>query len=74
MRRRDFIALLGGVAVALPLNAGAQPLDQMRRIGVLIRLAEDDPEGQSDIAALREGFNQHLVPCCLLYTTRITTD
>ncbi len=58
MRRRDVIALLGGVAVALPLNAGAQPLDQMRRIGVLMGLAEDDPEAQSDIAALREGLKE----------------
>jgi putative ABC transport system substrate-binding protein len=60
MRRRDFISLLGGAAAAWPwaawpLAASAQQPERMRRIGVLMSLAENDPEGQARIGALREG-------------------
>jgi putative ABC transport system substrate-binding protein len=54
MRRRDFITLLGGTAVAWPFGADAQQSDRMRLIGVLMGLAESDHEAQSWVAAFRE--------------------
>jgi putative ABC transport system substrate-binding protein len=57
MRRRDFIAGLGGAAVALPLAARAQQVERMRRIGVLILAeSETDPDAQARFAAFREGL------------------
>jgi ABC-type uncharacterized transport system substrate-binding protein len=59
MRRREFITLLGGAVVAWPPAARAQqPADQMRRIGVLINLAADDPEGHARITAFAQGLQE----------------
>src|SRR2546426_8842821 len=57
MRRRKFITLLGGT-LAWPLAASAQQADRVRRIGVLMPLAESDPEGRARIAAFREGLGK----------------
>ena len=55
MKRRAFITLLGGVAIARPFMARAQQAERMRHIGVLIGLLESDQEGQARLAAFRSG-------------------
>jgi ABC transporter substrate binding protein len=55
MRRRQFIAGLGSAAVS-PVAARAQQREQARRIGVLMGLAESDPEGQARIVAFRRAL------------------
>jgi putative ABC transport system substrate-binding protein len=55
MRRRDFIKVVGGVAVTWPVDVRAQRGERMRRIGVLIGV-EDDIEGQARLAAFRKGM------------------
>jgi len=55
MQRREFITLIGRVAVAWPLGARAQQADRMRRVGVLESRAADDPEGQARLAVFQQG-------------------
>jgi putative tryptophan/tyrosine transport system substrate-binding protein len=58
MKRRDFITLLGGVAVAWPLGARAQQRERVRRIGVLTNLPSDDAEAQLRNAAFLQGLQE----------------
>jgi putative ABC transport system substrate-binding protein len=58
MRRRDFITLLGTAAAAWPLTTGAQQAGGMRRIGVLMSLAADDPQAQARLAAFVQSLQE----------------
>jgi putative ABC transport system substrate-binding protein len=57
MRRRDFIALAGGIG-AWPPAALAQEVNRTRRVGVLMNLSAGDPEAQTRIAALMQGLQE----------------
>jgi putative ABC transport system substrate-binding protein len=56
MRRREFVGLLGGAAVALPISALAQ--QPARRIGALWPFKETDPDGQAVFEAFRSGLRE----------------
>jgi len=57
VKRREFITLVGGAA-AWPFAARAQQPSGVRRIGVLITLAADDPEAQARIGAFLQGMQE----------------
>jgi putative tryptophan/tyrosine transport system substrate-binding protein len=56
VRRREFITLIGGAAVAWPLAARAQQVERVRRIGVLLPATADDPAFQARLAAFHQGL------------------
>ena len=53
MRRREFIVFVGGAAVTWPLSGITQQVERIRRIGMLMTIAADDPEAQARLATFR---------------------
>jgi putative ABC transport system substrate-binding protein len=57
MKRREFIGLIGGAAVAASSPGRAQA-DRVRHVGVLMGYAQEDPDTQARMNAFREAFEQ----------------
>jgi putative ABC transport system substrate-binding protein len=57
MRRRDVIPLIGSVVV-WPLAVRAQQPERLRRIGMLMNFAADDPESQRRMTAFVQGLQE----------------
>ena len=55
MKRREFITLLGGMTIA---SAAVRAQQGVRRIGIMMNLAADDPEGQARVAAFLQGLQE----------------
>src|SRR5215467_3215018 len=56
--RRELLVALGGAAVAWPHAVRAQQPERMRRIGVLMNRAPQNPEGQDRLAAFHQGLQE----------------
>jgi putative ABC transport system substrate-binding protein len=58
MKRREFIALLGGATAGWPLGARAQQSNRLRLVGVLFAMAPSDPEAEMRVKAFETGLRE----------------
>src|SRR6516164_11837381 len=58
MRRRDFINAVAGAAAIWPVSMHAQQPEQIRRIGVLMNIAENDPEAAVRVSVLVQALKE----------------
>jgi putative ABC transport system substrate-binding protein len=58
VRRREFLKIIGGVTAAWPVASIAQQAERVRRIGVLMNRAADDPDAQARLAAFLQALQQ----------------
>jgi putative ABC transport system substrate-binding protein len=58
LRRREFIAGLGGAVAAWPLAADGQQRERMRHVGMLLPGTHDDVEFQACVGAFLQGLAQ----------------
>src|SRR5262245_7919718 len=58
LKRREFIRLVGGAALTGPVATRAQQPDRMRRVGVLMPSATEDPEAKARVAAFLQGLQE----------------
>ena len=56
MRRREFITFLGSAAATWPFAARAQQGERVRRVGVLMNIAENDPQATVGLSAFERGL------------------
>ncbi len=58
LRRREFITVLGGAVIGWPGISIAEGADAPRRIGVLMRIAKDDPSAKADVQTFERGLEK----------------
>src|SRR5215472_11816561 len=58
LSRREFVTVLGGGLIGCLGTSLAEGADGARRVGVLMRIAEDDPGAQADVQTFQRGLEK----------------